>query len=239
MTVRAGLVALAVILIVVSGGSALAQSGDPVLNGFQAWQRGDYTTAHDLWGPEARAGNVDAAYFLGTLYATGRGVSQDNAEAARWIRMAAEQGHVEAQRKLGQLYHMGRGVVQDDAEATRWMQRAAEAGHPEAAGHLGMQFYRGRGVARDLDAARRWFRIAARRGVAEGMHNLGVVYGNGEGVPPDLARSHMWFSLATLSDYDGAADAAAALMQRMTPEQIALATEMARRCRASDYDDCD
>ena len=236
---RPGLVALAAVLIGLSGGSALARSEDPLLSGVEAARRGDFTTAYGLWAPLARTGNAEAAHFLSMLYATGQGVARDDAEAVRWVRIAAEAGHVEAQRKLGQFYHLGRGVDPDEAEATRWMRRAAEAGHPEAAGHLGMQYYLGRGVARDPDAARHWFRVAARRGVAEGMHNLGVVYGNGDGVAPDLTRSHMWFSLAASAGHEGAAGSAAGLVQDMNPEQITRATEMADRCRASDYQDCD
>ena len=40
----------------------------------------------------AEQGDAEAQYSLGYRYATGVGVSQDYAEAARWLRLAAEQG---------------------------------------------------------------------------------------------------------------------------------------------------
>ena len=42
---------------------------------------------------QAEQGDVDAQFNLGFMYVEGQGVLQDDAEAARWLRLAAEQGH--------------------------------------------------------------------------------------------------------------------------------------------------
>jgi TPR repeat protein len=42
-----------------------------------------------------------ARFNLGFRYATGRGVSQDDAEAVRWYRLSADQGHADARTNLG------------------------------------------------------------------------------------------------------------------------------------------
>ena len=47
-----------------------------------------------------------------SLYDNGTGVPQDDAEAERWYRLAAEQGHFEAQYQLGLAYDAGHGVAQ-------------------------------------------------------------------------------------------------------------------------------
>ena len=44
----------------------------------------------------ARAGDAEAQYQLGRLYASGDGVLQNGADAALWYRCAAEQGHCRA-----------------------------------------------------------------------------------------------------------------------------------------------
>ena len=49
---------------------------------------------------QAEQGDADAQGLLGVMYATGDGVSEDDAEAIRWFRLAAEQGHARAQRNL-------------------------------------------------------------------------------------------------------------------------------------------
>ena len=48
---------------------------------------------------------------------------EDDAEAVRWYRLAADQGHAGAQHRLGWMcpsHDNGRGVPEDDAEAVRW-----------------------------------------------------------------------------------------------------------------------
>ena len=45
---------------------------------------------------------------------------QDQAEAVRLYRLAANHGIAGAQCRLGVMYAEGRGVPQDDAEAVRW-----------------------------------------------------------------------------------------------------------------------
>ena len=47
------------------------------------------------------------------MYAVGRGVPQDETEAVRWFRLAAEQGYRAAQYNLGRAYENGLGVPQD------------------------------------------------------------------------------------------------------------------------------
>ena len=56
---------------------------------------------------------------LGFMYQEGRGVPQDDAEAAKWYRKAAERGNAHSQTNLGSMYQEGRGVSQHDAEAAR------------------------------------------------------------------------------------------------------------------------
>jgi uncharacterized protein len=38
---------------------------------------------------------LNAQYNLGVMYAIGQGVPEDDAEAVKWYRKAAEQGHAE------------------------------------------------------------------------------------------------------------------------------------------------
>lgn len=48
--------------------------------------------------------HVQAQYKLGEMYANGRGVPQDDGEAAKWYRKAAEQGYPAAQNKLAKRH---------------------------------------------------------------------------------------------------------------------------------------
>ena len=69
------------------------------------------------------------------MYANGEGVPEDDAEAVRWLRLAADQGHADAQHNLGWMYANGEGVPEDDAEAARWYRLAADQGHADGCCH--------------------------------------------------------------------------------------------------------
>jgi TPR repeat protein len=63
----------------------------------------------------------------------GRGVAQDDVEAAKWYRLAANQGHAQAQFNRGVAYDNGRGVVQDEVLAHLWFNLSVAQGNQEAA----------------------------------------------------------------------------------------------------------
>ena len=65
------------------------------------------------------------------MYGRGEGVPEDDAEAVRWYRLAAEQGYAKAQFNLGLMYDFGEGVPEDDTEAVKWHHLAAEQGMAE------------------------------------------------------------------------------------------------------------
>lgn len=112
----------------------------------------------------AQQGDAGAQLLLGSLYDTGQGVLEDDAEALRWYRLAAEQGLAEAQVNLGVMYDNGEGVSEDDAEAARWYRLAAEQGHPKAQLNVALQYILGEGVPVDHVRAYAWLDLGAARG---------------------------------------------------------------------------
>jgi uncharacterized protein len=52
-------------------------------------------------------------------------VPQDDAEAVKWYRKAADQGDAFAQLNLANMYDNGQGVPQDDVQALKWFNLAA------------------------------------------------------------------------------------------------------------------
>jgi TPR repeat protein len=57
-----------------------------------------------LWRPLAEQGSTGAQYNLGSMYANGKGVTQNNNEAMKWYRLAAAQGDTSAALNLGLMY---------------------------------------------------------------------------------------------------------------------------------------
>ena len=57
---------------------------------------------------------------------------EDDAQAVRWYRLAAEQGNAGAQTNLGLLYDNGDGVPEDDVFAYMWYNLSAAQGNETA-----------------------------------------------------------------------------------------------------------
>lgn len=64
--------------------------------GVRAWGRSDFTTAAREFLPAAQAGDAEAQFMMGRLYALGDGVPTDWGQAWVWHDRAARQGHAEA-----------------------------------------------------------------------------------------------------------------------------------------------
>lgn len=125
---------------------------------------------------------MNAMYKLGSMSLNGRGVPQDETQAARWFRAAAERGHLEAMHYMGSFYSKGLGGLERSAEqAERWYLAAAEGGDVKAMTNLAVDYEN----QRNYEQAVVWYRKAAERGSARSMAYLGDAYYRGRGVPMD------------------------------------------------------
>ena len=94
------------LLISLSMAGALALSAQPALAqdfdaGLAAFKAGNFEAALAEFRPLAEQGDAKAQYNLGVMYVAGQGVTQDYGEAARLLRLAAEQGFAQAQSMAG------------------------------------------------------------------------------------------------------------------------------------------
>ncbi len=149
----------------------------------------------------AGEGRAWSQHALGVIYANGIDVREDDAQAALWFRMAAEQGYPASQNELGLLYADGDGVPEDDAEAIRWYRLAAQQGYAPAQGNLGVMYDNGYGVPEDDAEALRWYRLSAAQGFALAQYNIGVMYDNGDGVPEDDEEAVRWYLLSAAQGF--------------------------------------
>lgn len=131
----------------------------------------------------------------------------------------------------------------DFATALQNWRPLAEQGVARAQNNLGVLYENGKGVPQNIEEALKWYRLAAEQGYAGAQNNLGLIYALGRSVPQDPLRAYMWLNLAssTLTGDLGkmiasSRDTVAALM---SPQQIAEAAEMTRRCRESSYKQCE
>ena len=138
----------------------------------------------------------DAQFNLGVMYEKGRGVPQDDAEAVKWYRLAAEQGNAYAQINLGAMYRQRPGRAAGRRGGGEVVPVGGRAGMPRRSTISAVMYDEGRGVPQDDAEAVKWYRLAAEQGNAAAQYNLGVMYDKGEGVPQDDAEAVKWYRLA-------------------------------------------
>ena len=85
----------------------------------------------------------------------------------------------------------------------------------------------------------RWYRLAAEQGNAMAQFNLGLMYTNGQGVLKDSVLAHMWSNIAGANGNASSRELRDNLKRDMTRAEISRATELARACMTSDYQDCE
>ena len=135
----------------------------------------DEIEAFKLCRRKAEAGEADAQFHLGVMYAYGRGTTREETEAANWLRKAAAQKHITAQMRLGLMLARGAGVRKDEVEASDWLRQAAEHNDPIAQFNLGLMHAHGLGVTKDRNEALRWYKKAAAQGHNGARVNLEVL----------------------------------------------------------------
>ena len=102
-------------------------------DGVVAYLTGDYDTAFNTMMSLADSTNdAMAQYWLGVMYLKGQGVEQNYEEAAKWLRLSAQQSIPNAQYKLAGLYSDGNGVPQDNEYAYIWYSVGASHQHEKS-----------------------------------------------------------------------------------------------------------
>jgi TPR repeat protein len=147
----------------------------------------------------AAAGNVEAMYTLGVLYAKGHEVKHDYHQAMFWLRRAAAAGSSRAVYGVAMLYEKGWGVKQSHKRAIKWFKRAAKEGVPAALYEVGSYYANGLGVARNYSKAMILWRKAAAAGNAMAMYGIGSLYGNGAGVKRSKRKALVWLRKAAVA----------------------------------------
>jgi len=166
------------------------------------WRAGQWAQVLALMGPPANQGNAVAQFLMGELYDRGDGVPQDDEQAVRWWRKAAEQGLARAQNEVGVALTDGRGMSPDPQQAVLWYRKAADQGLDVAQVNLGLMYLNGLGgLTKDDQQAVSWFRKAADQGLGWAQYYLGVAYLEGRGVRRNTPAAADWIRKAAEQEY--------------------------------------
>ena len=93
-------------------------------------------------------------------------------------------------------------------------------------------------VTKSIKKAMKYWKKSAVQGYSLAQHELGVRYMAGVGVLKDKILAHMWFNIAASNGWGPSAGIRDNLEQKMTPSDIAIATNKAKKCLNSNYRKC-
>lgn len=173
----------------------------PAFAGFEdgnaAWQKGDYATALKEFTAAAKAGDADASYRLGTMYANGEGTPRNLYLAWQYFHQAVERGNLTAVAEMGDLsdyfdlYLFSHEVPAPGKRgaALKRLQRAAAKGNGNALNDLALMYKQGDGVRQDMKKALEYLNQAVAKNNPYALTNLGLMYGKGDGVEADPERA--------------------------------------------------
>ncbi len=113
----------------------------------------------------AQAGNIEAAYIAGVMYAENFEIRPNNERSAAFLRQAAQASHPAAMADYGLLVYQGYGADKSDTEAADWFRKSAKAGDAEGQFLYAFTLAKGEGVTRDLEEAYYWVLKSTETGV--------------------------------------------------------------------------
>lgn len=158
----------------------------------------------DVMREKAGVGNASVMTMLGSMYATGRGVTRDDAQASDWYRRGADGGHPVAMVEFAQYLLSGRGGRTDPSEAMQWLRRASDTGNAYGMWRYAYELRAGRHVTKDVPEAFKLFQRAASNGLIVAMYDLAVMHSDGLGTPRNYAEAVRWYQKAVDNNYAAA-----------------------------------
>ena len=163
----------------------------------------------------ARQGYLEAQIEAAECYQFGRSVEQNDTEAFKWYRLAAEQGDAYSLYYLGLAYREGIGVAQDQETAFGYFKRSLEefvkhGTDSEAIQAIGDCYLQGLGVEKDIEKAVSFYREYAEVGFPAAQFQLALGYYNGqylaqdpeEHVVQDYKEAVKWFKIVAEAKSD-------------------------------------
>lgn len=170
--------------------AALAAPEDDFTAGLRSYRQGDMRTAISTLRKSADAGHAPSQALLGDIL----DLAEDNEEAVRYYRLAADQNLPEGFYGLGVMHATGEGVPRDLVAARQWLSKSAQAGFPLAIQTLALAYIKG-GLAltdeeRSSPEALDWIQKAAAQNVVPAIDRLVVAYRQGHfGLAADAKKA--------------------------------------------------
>lgn len=166
--------------------------------GHDAWQKeyqDGFKRSDQLCEKAAVLGNANAQARLGWM-AYFSSEPEKQAQAPKWIQMAAAQGHAQAQTRLATMYERGKVFTQNFDEALKLYIAASKQNYAPALMLLGDMYVQGHGVKQDYREAASLYRKAAELKDRQALYKIAELYLKGLGVSQSDSEALRLYMLA-------------------------------------------
>ena len=193
----------------------------------------NFPQAFKLYSKAAQSEKI-AAYKCGEYLYKGLGTAVNKAEAAKYLKVAAQQAIPNAQILLGDLYFKGDGVEKDANKALMLYKSAALKNNPAAMWNVGLIYIDGaEGVKVNLQRGLSWMAKASEKGMKSNFQKkLNEVKGGENNGWKDTDFYGYVKGMALLYGYNKNCDEAIKCFEKMEKQKNALGTTMKAMCYA-------
>lgn len=154
-------------------------------------------------------GSAVAANNLGSMFSEGEGVAENQREATRYFRKAANRGLPYSMYTMGERARLGLGMAENMRLARYWYERAAEHGDARSLTNLGVIYRDGLEVRPDPERALALFERATKADPAYSLpaYHLAEMYEKGLGGEADAEKAlRLYMAAFAAGDTDAAAN---------------------------------
>ena len=181
---------------------------------FEYWAT-DYQFQRDLGKSfyyarcSALQGHPEGAYQLALCYQNGTGVPENEVEAFKWMKIAADKGHEMAMSSVGRYFAEGKGTAKNYELAVHYLKLYCQNDRDFPHGYEQYQigycyYYGGYGLKQNLSEALKWLNISAKietnRGLPSAVSLLGEAYFTGTGVSRNIEKAVSLYKKADFLD---------------------------------------
>lgn len=137
-----------------------------------AGQKPQYSLSSDQLNTLCDQGKPSACFTLGTMYASGAGVTKDNPRAIALFQKACDGGDAQGCGALGFMYETGSGIQKDLAHALNLYRKACDGGGGLGCAFLAVLYEKGTGTTKNLAMAATLYERACEAGNSLGCGEL-------------------------------------------------------------------
>lgn len=145
-------------------------------------------------------GVVECQNALGQALLYGYGIPENEPEAIKSFRMAADAGCADAMANLGLCYEKGYGGLEKNEEvAFEWYMKSAKLGSSRGELYVAQCYLNGKGVTKDNASALAWYKSSAMHGNSNAQNMVGRCLEMGWGTESDIDAAIEGYKIAALS----------------------------------------